>query len=443
MKDIAVVILNRIQYENIILGLKELKKHGYSVDIYCSDGGDDKSGFADMFNDIAEHCKSGDFTVYRKPDPNSEYKILLEPYPALNINAKYKIKYRYSNISAKPNIVYKPENYIMYDAILCSGDYDSNYLSVFSKTYKTANLKYHNFKKSELRKSNKKHLLYLPTYGEESSIEEIIDVLDDLKQQYYIIAKIHHGTNFLVNEHNRISLLKDKVDELHDSHTPLPELLKITDVILTDNSGSIFEGIYTEIPVAVFCDDINKNKTGIFNTTQFELFKDGILPYTNNPNKIPDILNSALSEDIIRKQHEWNQKNFYHPEDPIIDFVNVIESYLGEDFDKRYYQMHKVFKDSYYTYINTTKKQMCDLNNQILVLNSQISTLGDQISKLQASLVEQQSINNDLLNNINSLNLQKDDLLYQIDFLTRQVDYYNNGALYKFAKKIYKLKNGE
>ncbi|MBQ6825902.1 MAG: hypothetical protein IJP34_04500 [Clostridia bacterium] len=422
MKDIAVVILNRIQYDNIVSGLEELKKSGFSVDIYCSHWDEDSSGMNNMFDDITDYCEKNNFNVYRKVDPKIEYKVLLEPYPCLDISAKYKIKYRYSNISAKPNIVYKPENYIMYDAILCSGNYDSNYLSVFSKTYKTANLKYENFKKSEVRKSNKKQLLYLPTYGDESSIEQIINILEELKEHYYIVAKIHHGTNYLANEHNRINLLKDKVDELYDSNTPLTALLETTDVILTDNSGSIFEGIFTEIPVAVFCDDINKNKTGDFNTTQYELYKEGILPFTNNPNEIVNILKEALSESVIKKQREWNRTNFFHPEDFTTDFVNVIKMYLNEEFDKRYYQMHNVLKNSYYTYLHENQEELPKLKAQI--------------AELQNALAIQKNINSNLESNV-------DDLNSQVDSLSRQVDYYNTGTLYKFAKKIYRLKNGD
>lgn len=422
MKDIAVVILNHIQYDNIVSGLEELKKCGYSIDVYCPEQSDDSSGINNMMDDISKYCRENNFDVYRKLNPDIKYKVLLEPYPFLDISAKYKIKYRYSNVSAKPNIVYKPENYIMYDAILCSGDYDSNYLSVFSKTYKTANLKYENFKKSEVRKSDKKQLLYLPTYGSESSIEQIFDVLDELKNHYYIVAKIHHGTNYLVNEHNRIDLLKDKVDELYDSHTPLTTLLETTDVILTDNSGSIFEGIFTEIPVAVFCDDINKNKTGDFNTTQYELYKDGILPFTNNPNEIVNILEEAQSESVIEKQREWNRTNFYHPENFTVDFVNVIKMYLNEEFDKRYFQMHRVLKDSFYNYFHESQEEL--------------PSLRAQVAELQNALAVQKSINSNLESNIADLNSQ-------VDNLSRQVDYYNTGTLYKFAKKIYKLKNGD
>ena len=50
-KDIAVVIQNYVQFINVKLGIDELIKKGYSVDIYCPKD-NDNSGFFEMFDDI-------------------------------------------------------------------------------------------------------------------------------------------------------------------------------------------------------------------------------------------------------------------------------------------------------------------------------------------------------------------------------------------------------
>ena len=112
-KDIAIVILNYIQYSNVIPGIKELIKEGYQVDFYCTNSSD--TGFNNLFNDVKELMIKEGYNVY-STEQNINYKVLMEPYPSgLDIKSKYKIRYKYSNISAKPNIVYKPQNYICYD----------------------------------------------------------------------------------------------------------------------------------------------------------------------------------------------------------------------------------------------------------------------------------------------------------------------------------------
>ena len=133
MKNVAIVILNYTQYISIKRGIDELKKRGYHIDVYCPVS-DKTDGFKEMFDDTRNLLIKNGYNVYSNVK-NKKYKVLLEPYPSMLIDAEYKIRYRYGTISAKPNIVYNPYNYLMYDAILCSGKYDSNILSVFTKTY--------------------------------------------------------------------------------------------------------------------------------------------------------------------------------------------------------------------------------------------------------------------------------------------------------------------
>lgn len=411
-KNIAVVVLNYIQFVNIKPGIDELIKKGYCVDLYCPIV-ESNDGFNDMFSDIRKYLKKSNYNIYSCVQ-DKYYQILLEPYPAMDIKSKYKIRYRYSNISAKPNIVYLPENYVKYDAILCSGNYDSNYLNVFSKTYITGNMKYINFRKEKCKEISKKILLYLPTYGDESSIDLIVNHIKDLKEKYYIIIKIHHGTSFLIKEKRRINKIKEYADEFYDCKKDLSELLKIADVVLTDNSGSIFEALYTYTPVAVFCDDINKNKKENFDTTQYLLYKDDILPYSNDINKIDYILEQACSEKVFSRQKNWSDKNFYHPKNQVKDFVDVIEKFMVDNIDKRNFEMHNILKNDYYRKINI------------------INNLSYDNKRQQEYIKNLEYVNSELLANNNSLNENN-------NILKNELEDYRNGKLYKLATKIYKL----
>lgn len=422
-RDIAVVVLNSVQYMNIIPGLKELLKKGYTIDFYCNDP-DDSNGFKEMFADARKTLKENGFNVF-EDKTQYEYQVLLEPYPSgIDIKAKYKIRYRYGNISAKPNVVYIPENYIQYDAVLCAGNLDANFLSVFTKTYITANPKYINFKKRK-KKQKKNVLLYLPTYGKESSIELIYDELEKLKKDYYLVIKIHHGTTYLKDENNRISTLKNIADEFYDSNKELADLLAISDVVLTDNSGSIFESLYVEVPVAVFCDDINRNKQKQFSTIQYDMFMAGILPYSNKPNEITKILKDAKSTTYYNKQKEWAAKNLYRPKNSIKDFVEIIEKFINEDIDQKYYEMHDFFKDYFFNLKNDNQK----LSNEILQKNE----ANESLNKKVLDLTEKEK----LLENIISQNNN------YISELQTKLSFYENGKLYKIAKKIYEIKNKE
>lgn len=427
-RDIAIVVLNYIQYINVIPAIKKLIKKGYTVDFYCPKIKSD-DGFQEMFEDARKFLLVEGYNVYDKTQP-IEYKVLLEPYPeySFDFKAKYFIKYRYGNISAKPSIVYKPENYIKYDCILCAGDYDANYLNVFARTVKTGNMKYINFKKRKDRKTSKKNLLYLPTYGDGCSIDEIIEEINNLRKEYYVIAKVHHGTSFLKNETERIEKIKNSVDEFYDYHKELSELLEITDVVLTDNSGSIFEAIYTEIPVAIYCDDVNKFKLDGFNTTQYEMVINEIIPYTNNKKEIKKILKEAQSNKYYQKQKEWNKQNFYHPKNLTNDFVNIIESYLKDEINHRYHEMHNILKKEYYGNKKLIEKIYIEKNEEINKLETEKNNIKLELEKSKEELEI-------IKENLNDEKKER-------EILNKKIYYYETGLLYKIAKKIYEIKNG-
>ena len=421
--DIAVVILNYIQYVNIIPGINALVKRGYKVDIYCPKI-TTNDGFDDMYNDNIKLLKKNGYNVYSKTN-KKKYKILLEPYPYLNILSQYRIRYRYSNISAKPNIVYKPENYLWYDAILCSGKYESNLLSVFSKTFNTGNMLFQEFKKSKKRTNGKKNLIYLPTYGSESSIELVYESLELLKDHYNIITKIHHGTTFLKDEKNRILKLKKVSDEFYDCKKDLCELLSIADVVLTDNSGAIFDCLYAKVPVASFCDNINKNKLINFDTTQFSLFKKGILPYSNKISDLRNLLSEAQNDKIIKLQNQWATENFHYSKDAINEFVNVIKKFLEDNIDFDYIKMHEILREEYIYNLNERKRacELDDKNNSLMQKNEQL----ELELKSKNTNIEDLMGENSLLQKINN------------DYKS-ELDVYRKGKLYKIATKIYSFK---
>ena len=273
-RDIAVTIQNFVQFYSIKSGIDELIKRNHSVDIYIPQTNDD-SGLDKMYEETFNELIKYNYTIKRTTDSNVLYKILLEPYPmdfCLKFNFEYRLKYKYSLLSAKPNLVYKPESNICYDAILCFSKYDADFLNVYAKTELIGNLKYLNFKKKSFN-SAKPVLLYLPTYGNVSSIDLITAQLEKLKSKYYLITKLHHGTSSLKNETERIEKLKSISNECYNHTTELVKLLEKADVVLSDNSGAIFETLYAKVPLAIFSDDINKNKLGNLDTTQFKLVK--------------------------------------------------------------------------------------------------------------------------------------------------------------------------
>lgn len=398
MRDIAVCILNNSQYLTIKNGIDKLIELGYSVDVICPLYENDNTGFNDMFEDTITKLKEK-YNVFNYV-PDYEYKILLEPYPSIDVKHKYRMKYHYSLLSAKPSVVYLPDNYIVYDAILCTSEFDASYLSAYGKTHIIGNLKDLNFKRK--KHGGKPNLLYLPTYGKGSSIDNFPNNLGELKDKYNVIVKIHHGTKFLKDENYRIQKIKECCDELYDSDKPLYELMEVADIVLTDMSGSLYDALYLGIPVAIFAEDINVFKIGDFNTIQHQLVNEKIVPYTNDPSKIRNIITEAISKHQHDIQLKWSQRYLNGVKNPVENFVNTITNYLNDDINERYFQLHCVLRESF---INKDKE----------------------------------------INSLNSLNLQLTESnieLYQEQKkLEEKINFYETSRLHKLVDKIYEIKN--
>ncbi len=408
-KDLAVIVVNYIQFVNVKPAVDELIRQGFCTDFFIPTfaAGD---GFDAMTEDLQNILQKEGYPVFRSANDDF-YKVLLEPYPCgMPIRHKYLLRYRYTLLSTKPNIVYVPEKYLMYDAILCSGTLESAFLSAYGKTFPVGDLKYEHFTKRKIERE-KPTLVYLPTYGDNCSIERILPLLDELKEHYYVISKVHHGTNFLVNEKERAERLRASSDEFYDSHKSLAELLEIADIVLTDASGSVFDALYLGIPVALFCDEINKNRIGGFDTLQYKLFEKGLLPYTNDPEKLLKTLSDAQDPELNAAQRAWAKQTFIYSDHPAKEFAEVVKSYIDGTQDDRYLALHALLKDRFYTLLN---------ENPTLVARAK------QLEAENADLV--------------SRNQELSERLAQAEASLR---YYESGKLYRLAKKLYHLKNGK
>ena len=245
----------------------------------------------------------------------------------------------------------------------------------------------------------------------------------------------------------------------------------LPDVVLSDNSGAIFETLYANIPLAIYSEDINKNKLGNMDTTQYKLVKDGYIPYTKDVKKIKEILEEAVLSKYVEKQKELSSWLFYRPQDPIKDFADKIEKFLKDEIDVNYKNIHDVlikdYEDKKKEIINlqqlielgnnsknelaneieniTTEKDkiISDIkdehNLQIQELEEKINQRQLQERKLREVLREKQKELQEL-SETNKLNEDENEKLKEeINKKDIIIGYYQNGKLYKICKRIYEL----
>lgn len=89
-------------------------------------------------------------------------------------------------------------------------------------------------------------ILYAPTWGALSSLPEWSKALSDLAGEATVLVKAHHNS---VRDGQTKGLIGDSVVDV--SHIDLFQLLCVSDVVLSDYSGAIFDAIMCEVPVVL------------------------------------------------------------------------------------------------------------------------------------------------------------------------------------------------
>jgi hypothetical protein len=95
----------------------------------------------------------------------------------------------------------------------------------------------------------KKTLLYAPTWGELSSTNGFAEAILGLSGDYNVIFKIHHNTQHF--DARSLDSLRQRFGVIHGADDDIVELLAVSDVLLSDFSGAIFDAIYARRPVVL------------------------------------------------------------------------------------------------------------------------------------------------------------------------------------------------
>ncbi|HEY8360766.1 MAG TPA: CDP-glycerol glycerophosphotransferase family protein, partial [Ramlibacter sp.] len=94
----------------------------------------------------------------------------------------------------------------------------------------------------------KKTVLYLPTWGDLSSMTHYGEAVAALGDEFNVIAKVHHKTD-THEAARKIALTNDGIAQVFGASDDLLHLLHEADVVLSDFSGAIFDAINVGKPV--------------------------------------------------------------------------------------------------------------------------------------------------------------------------------------------------
>jgi hypothetical protein len=95
----------------------------------------------------------------------------------------------------------------------------------------------------------RKTVLYLPTWGDLSTQEQFFDAVTELGLEHNVLIKLHHNTDLL--EPHRTGALATRRVHHFGANDDVLELLALSDIVLSDYSGAIFDALYCKKPVVL------------------------------------------------------------------------------------------------------------------------------------------------------------------------------------------------
>lgn len=327
---------------------------------------------------------------------NKKYNLCLSAYYHPGINAKCWLRFDYGCVNAKPSLTATSSVLLPFHASLCASTHTADICEVFGKTHILENLRFYKLKKGNRPDTDKKVVLFAPTYNDELTVEEISDAILTLKKDYYVIIKSHHATEYRPDGAELKNKLIELADEYADPDTSIAELLMRCDACLVNNSSAWADAVYAGVPVAILSKNLDQFRLGEAHTPQYKYVHTGYLPHCNKASALRGTMKELFRPDTLKKQKELAGLLFPpSSKTGVKGYLDVINYYLSpEAEDYLHYHDH----------------------NQAYV--SGLTQLEPKLPALEAEVSA-----------LKSANAYQEDLLHS----------YQTGKLYRLSKKLYDL----
>lgn len=134
------------------------------------------------------------------------------------------------------------------DLNLMYGNYSANVISGHALAKAVGNPRFDGYKPRQIGGNG---ALYIPTYGDLSTLGKFSDLIKKTKENFNIKVKLHHASEFADKE--IIDNLKlDPRVEILDGYRDALDDISAADMVISDYSGSIFDAVALRRPVTLF-----------------------------------------------------------------------------------------------------------------------------------------------------------------------------------------------
>ena len=303
--------------------MHELKRLGIDFDVYVPKKGEEDDAHVSTLVKTKSLLEREGIDVLPNLPVNMSYDVLYSAYPGLDNEitkfnqVKYRVKFcYYAGGANKPFFFRSPWNTYLYDFILCLCKPDEEIFSAHIKSFCIGNIKLSKYiRDRKINNSSKKTILYLPSWGNRgnstSSVgNDIAKKLIGLQNKYNVCIKMHHNTATGLN--------KDEIERrkffsgfanIYDETTPISEILNDVDLVISDLSSVAFDAIAGDVPLVLFgCGEpvIFGDKLCLHH----QLISDDIVPGTDDPDELDDLIERGLMPEYFMKQQLLKKEIF-------------------------------------------------------------------------------------------------------------------------------------
>lgn len=237
-------------YKNIIFALQT---QGYSCTLVIADVCE-KAFVQEMAAQIKtlRHDNLGVMLLSKMRAQRTVLDTMVSPYytPLLNETARRHVRAMYG--LAKDRWGHAWWN-AFYDLILCYGNHSQEKLNIAGSAVTVGNPRFDDWHNRDYnrqlvnalrRNQSKPIVLYAPTFGDLSSIPHWAERLNTLQQNCTLLVKLHHGTRINPSEAASLQMMEKYFRKSIVNSLSSFVLLDAADLVLTDNSGFIFDAIH-------------------------------------------------------------------------------------------------------------------------------------------------------------------------------------------------------
>ena len=181
---------------------------------------------------------------------------------------------------------------------------------------------------------NRKTILYTPTWGDLSSFNLYIDSILSLKKKFNVLIKLHHNTEML--EANRLKRLKKQGIFYFGKDDDILELITISDIVISDYSGAIFDAFYCKKPIILLNIEIKyllKSKKIDLNSIEFAK-RDILGTVVSTPKELYNKISKVIYSELTQKQIKLREKLFLDTNSACDNIIKAISNLMDNIYIK-------------------------------------------------------------------------------------------------------------